>query len=748
MRIWVTGLGVVSPLGLDASTTMAALVAGRRAFGEVTLFDTAGCRSTIAAEIADLDVSDVAPAAARSQWSRTDAMAVIAAREALDGLAADMPSDLIVGGTTAGMFETEDLLAEMHRAASARRPTESMRSHPLSATVDRMQTAVRHFSRATTLCSACSGGTNALLLAASWLRSGRSQRVLAGGADGLCRLTFTGFSCLGALSPDPCRPFHAQRAGLNLGEGAAFLLLETEDAARNRGAEPIAELRGWAMASEAHHITHPQASGEVAAAVMSAALRRADLTPQDIDYINAHGTATPLNDKMEATAIARAFGDETQRIGVSSSKSMIGHTLGAAGAIEAAICCLAIARGVVPATVALDDIDPDCQLAHILTARHAPIRAAVSNSFGFGGSDAAVVLAAPGQFGAPASSEPRRVVVTAAATLSHGGLHDNMRPLTPLPSPSEPPAGAIPFEAGEHLTLSRARRIDRAGRLGAATMQAAITATFPNETPLSSRTGAIMGRAYGSVDACAAFLDRVRDKGARFASPAVFPNLLPSSSVAHASIYHRLTGPVFSMADLDASSEAAIVTAALLIATGEAEAMLAGGVEEASDIAETVLVPLCGFAPESATERSEGGAMLMLEARDGARERGATVMAEIVWCTSWRGAPTERLRDAPRMSERAAVMVAHQLPEVHAALAGSDWTSVPCHAIAMRVGAHAAAGGIAAAIAAFDLAAGHIEAALVLGLAADRGYAFVMQRPGMAASALGPPAAHQPGDPP
>lgn len=722
MRIWVTGLGLVSPLGHDAETTRAALLDGRTGFSGVTLFDPTGCRSEIAAEIADLDVAAIAPGGEAARWSRTDAMAVVAAREALADYEGSAP-DLIVGGTTAGMFETEDLLAELHRDPTAQMSLEAMLSHPLSATVDRMRSAVRPFARARTICSACSSGANALLLGASWLRTGASRRVLAGGADGLCRLTYVGFSCLGALSPEPCRPFDAARKGLTLGEGAAFLLLETEEAARERGATPIAELRGWAVGAEAHHITNPQASGETAASVMSSALARAGLAPSDIDYINAHGTATKLNDKMESAAIQRAFGGEVERISVSSTKSMIGHTLGAAGAIEAAICALAIRDGEVPPTASLTDVDPDCALNHVRTRQTQRVRAAMSNSFGFGGSDASVVLVAPDAFAAPVAPPQRRVMVSAAATLGPDGLvdhHDTSRHLEPGP---EPAAGHITFEAKEHLDLGRARRIDRAGRFAATVMGAAIGAASL-DVEGSERAGAILGAAYGSVDACSAFIDRVYDKGAKFASPAVFPNLLPSSPVAHASIYHRLKGPVFSSADLDATGVGAMVTAAELIAAGVADTMLAGGVEEMSRITEAVLGPLCSAERQSAGERSEGSAVVVFEAA----ETCAAPIAELTWARSWRGPAGSALASAPKPAARALVVTGHQTPALELMLADTPWAHTPTRSAAPRVGTHECASGFAAAGAVGALASGAVDSVLVLGIAPDRGYAFVMTR--------------------
>ncbi len=727
MRIWITGVGAVTPLGRTARSTMDALVSGTRAIAPVTLFDTTGCRSSIGAEIAGLRVSDVAPSTGADGWSRTDAMSVLAAREALAGLSDREPIDLVLGGTTAGMYETEDLLAEMHRDPTARQPLERMLSHPLSATVDRLRGTVRPFRHARTICSACSSGANALMLGASWLRLGKTPRVLAGGADGLCRLTYTGFSCLGALSPEPCQPFDVARNGLNLGEGAAFLLLETEAAARARGAEPIAELRGWAVAAEAHHITNPEASGEIAGRVMRAALARAGLAARDVDYVNAHGTATKLNDKMEAAAIRHALGAETMRVPVSSSKGQLGHTLGAAGAVEAVICALAIQRGEVPPTMGLSSVDPECELLHVTSTRRATLRAAISNSFGFGGSDASIVLTAPDAFEPLPETPARRVVVTAAATIGAQGVHDHTSASLYLEAGGGPASGQIAFSAEAHLDLERARRLDRAGRLATAAIHVALRTGVTDREEDRHRVGAIMGAAYGSVDACSAFIHRVYEKGAKFASPAVFPNLLPSSPVAHASIYHRLQGPVFSSADLDATSVSAIVTGAELIASGEALAMFAGGVEEISAITEAVLGPLCSARHDTEIPRSEGAMVLLLEDAD----RGQRPpIAELTWSASWRGALETELANAPPPADvgRAAVVVAHLGAGVAHALTDSPWAHAQRLAAGPRAGAHEGAGGFAVAAGVALLAAGRLDELLALGLAPDRGYAFVLRR--------------------
>ncbi|WP_437731107.1 beta-ketoacyl synthase N-terminal-like domain-containing protein [Sorangium sp. So ce1335] len=768
MRIWVTGIGIVSPLARGARATMDRLVAGERAFAPLSLFEIPGTRARMAAEVRGLSAEEVAPPGEAEGWSRTDAMAVLSAREALAHAGIDpraTPVDLVVGGTTAGMFETEELLAWLSHDPSAIAPLKRMLSHPLSSTADHVRAAVGPFRRVRSVCSACSSGANAILLGAAWLRAGLSTRVLAGGADGLCRLTYTGFGALSAVDPEPCRPFDRRRAGLNLGEAAAFLLLESEDAARARGAEPIVELRGWATGAEAHHITNPEREGRTAARVMRDALRCAALAPSDLDYVNAHGTATPLNDVMESAALRACLGAEVSRIAVSSSKGQIGHTLGAAGAVEAAITALAIARGVMPPTCGLEEVDPECQLLHLKEAREAPIRSAMSNSFGFGGTDSVLVFAQLDRFPPPrdAGGAPRRrsVVVTAAATIGPLGVLSSRGGAAYL-EPGPPPAeGPIAFNTGAHLDLARARRLDRAGRLttaailtaladaglgGAAQIEARASDPAADAAPSRTLPGAIVGASFGSVDASTAYMRRIYDKGAKYASPADFPNLVPSSPVGHASIYLGLRGPVFAMADLGATAESAMVTAIELITAGEGEALAAGSVEEASPMIERCLGPICSEVVQCGA-RSEGAAVLLFESAERVRERGARPVATVAWWSSWRGDGVGMLAGAPAPvplgahvdgAQRAqpgapapaAVFVGRQEDRIVACLRGSPWAEVPRSTLASRAGDHEGAGGFAAAAAIAALASGALASVLLLGGAPDRGYAILLVAPG------------------
>lgn len=719
---------------------MDALMQGKSAFRPLTLFDTSDQRTHLAAEVTGVTVADVAPATHRATWSRTDAMAVVAAREALAEARIDPRRDEVhaaFGGTTGGMFETEGLLAEMVRNPSRREPHTLMLSHPLSATSDRLQSAVGPFARSHTLCSACSGGANAILLGADWIRSGKSARVLAGGADGLCRLTFTGFNALGAVAPDRCRPFDRRRAGLGLGEGAAFVVLESEESVRARGAVPLAELSGWAVGSEAHHITNPEEAGATAAALIARALQRGGVGLSELDYVNAHGTGTPLNDAMESRALRRALGSEVARIAVSSCKGQIGHTLGAAGAIEAAMTVLAIARGELPPTGGLEEPDTECELAHVMgEGRRAGVRAAISNSFGFGGTDTVLLFTRPGLVAEPSAGRPLaarektprvRIVVTGAATLGPLGLlgsRGSLRYIEPGPGPTREP---LQFEAKEHFDLARARRMDRAARLLTMAMQTALGESR-GARPVGPELGAIAGSAYGSVDASAEFIQRIYEKGGRLASPMAFPNLVPSSPVGHAAIYLGMRGPVLATLDLGVTGDAAVALACELIEAGEAPAMLAGCVEERSAITEHVLGPLCAGSGNWRGVRSEGSAAILLEEEGHAERRGATPLCRVETYASGRGGFAHAARELPAPGSAALVVLARRDEATLGALTETQWRGVPIVEVASRAGHHEGLGALAVAVAVGVIGEGRAEQVLVLGLAPDRWTTLVLTR--------------------
>ncbi|MCC6765346.1 MAG: beta-ketoacyl-[acyl-carrier-protein] synthase family protein [Deltaproteobacteria bacterium] len=394
----VTGLGTVNALASSVDAFAAALRAGTCAIGPVTGFDASGYRSRIAAEVKGLAAPDWLPPALRRRASRSDLFALVAAAEALresglDVAGAPARVGVVLGATTAGMMAAETSL-HARIAGTARRYRRSrLVGTPIATSADLLAHVFGLGGPRLVLSTACSSSGTALGVARDWIRLGRADVVLAGGTESMCRTIFAGFNALKALSLEPCRPFDRRRAGLSLGEGAAILVVESAAHAARRNARAHATILGYGMSADAHHLTAPHPEGTGAALAMERALARAGIAAEEVGYINAHGTGTPLNDVVEAAAIARVFGEAADRVAVSSTKAAVGHTLGAAGAIEGLTSVLALRDGFLPPTVNLDEPDPACRLDFVPRAsRPAALRYALSNSYGFGGNNTTVVF--------------------------------------------------------------------------------------------------------------------------------------------------------------------------------------------------------------------------------------------------------------------------------------------------------------------------------------------------------------------
>ena len=742
-RIWITGVGVVTALGHDVGRTWPRLMRGDRGQAPLGLFDTTGQRAAMVASV--LDAPELVPPGGRAdKWSRTSIFAWKAAKEAIEqaglerGAASGPRVGLIVGGTTGGMFETEALLADLHANPNRTESLVEMISQPLTATGDRLVESLGPFARVRTVCSACSSGANAFAVGAMWLLSGVVDAVVAGGCDGLCRLTLSGFNALAATDPDLCRPFDGRRKGLNLGEGAGFAVLERASSVRARRGAPIAELAGWAIGAEAHHITNPEPTGAAAARVIGRCLRRAGLSPFEVDYVNAHGTGTPLNDAMEAAGLRLALGGDVERIPVSSSKGQIGHTLGAAGAIEAVFAAMAVREQAIPPTMGLEEPDVACPLVHVLReGRPARVRAALSNSFGFGGMDTVLLITEP-ELGPAQATATRRVVISGAATLTPRGLDDGETAASlvdgTLDAEAAAPAGPLAEGLAQHLEIARARRLDRPARLAAVAVERAMKEAQTATSPLlPADVGIVLGTAFGSLDPSAAFMHRLFEKGPRFASPAEFPNLVPSSPVGHVSIYFGLRGASFATADLATSGESAFLQGVELVASGEEDAVVAGCAEESSALVERIRFVLhsVGVSPGAPRRpRSEGAAALVLEAELHAEARGRTPLAWIDKVWSWTETRSEPIA-GPRDAARAHVVSAHPGPEVAAELVGTGWANVPRTSVTMGAGEHEGLGGMALVAAASMVHRGAVDEVLVLGLTVGRGYAVTLVSPAL-----------------
>jgi len=396
-RVVVTGAGIVTALGLGWKLNAEGFRAGRRAFQPVTLFDVSRQRVKIAAEVA---LPKIFPASrlSRRQLGRLDRagkMLLLAALEARQQAGWETAEILpLVLGTTAGGMT----LGEAYFRQALQQP-QRQRGQATRAIFYQPQVQARlvfdalGFSGPITIISnACASGGNAIGHAWHLIRSGQAERAVAGGYDALGELVFSGFDSLQALSPTVCRPFDARRDGLALGEGAAVLNLETLDSARQRGAEILGELIGYGTAIDQHHLTQPHPQGSTTLTVMKQACASAGVTPQEIDYINAHGTGTVLNDSSEALAISEWAGPRAARLPVSSTKASIGHLLGAAGAVEAVVCLMTLREQWLPPEIEFEMPDPACKFPIVRKPQDARVDVVMSNSFGFGGVNAALIF--------------------------------------------------------------------------------------------------------------------------------------------------------------------------------------------------------------------------------------------------------------------------------------------------------------------------------------------------------------------
>ncbi len=391
-RVAIVGAGVVSPLGFGLGETAEALRQARDCIAPVERFAVENCRCKTAGQVSD---QRLFRAAERSQHPerlhRAALMMIAALEEALAGAAAFSPELTVVGTTSGGMtFGEQYYRAICGHGSGSRLPSRIANYLPQKAVAD-AQEAFGITAPCQVIANACASGTNAIGHAFQCVRSGRYQRVLTGGYDALSELVFIGFDSLQAATAEKCRPFDRTRSGMVLGEGAAVLALENLETARARGAEILGEIVGYGISTDNYHLTQPNPNGDGAARAMRRALDDARHSPAEIDYINAHGTATAFNDAAEGRAIAELF-DATP---VSSTKAMMGHSLGAAGAIEAVISLIALREQFLPPNINFERGDPDIDINIVANvAAAARVRTVLSNSFGFGGTNASLVLQA------------------------------------------------------------------------------------------------------------------------------------------------------------------------------------------------------------------------------------------------------------------------------------------------------------------------------------------------------------------
>ena len=398
-RIVITGIGLVTPIGTGRGQFWTNLLEGRSGIAPVQSFDTSSYNVHCGSEVKDFQAEDFFLNLDAAHLGRASQFAIAAARLALADAGVEISSlDLkragVSMGTTSGepreveRFDDSYVSKDLDRIGP-----EFLSLYPCHVIAAHIASELNFAGVNTMIPTACAAGNYAIAHALDVLRAGRADLMLAGGSDAFSRITFTGFARLGAVAPEICQPFDRFRKGMIPGEGAAVLVLEPLDRARKRHARIFAEVAGYGLSCDAHHMTAAHPLGDGAARAMQRALTDSGTRPEEISYISAHGTGTPTNDRLETVAVKRLFKDAAYRIPISSIKSMLGHTMGAASAIEAAACALSVFHDCVPPTINLNDPDPDCDLDYVPNyARELPIRVAMNNAYAFGGNNASLIL--------------------------------------------------------------------------------------------------------------------------------------------------------------------------------------------------------------------------------------------------------------------------------------------------------------------------------------------------------------------
>ncbi|HTM48628.1 MAG TPA: beta-ketoacyl-[acyl-carrier-protein] synthase family protein [Bryobacteraceae bacterium] len=399
-RVVITGMGLVTPIGTGRAMFWERLTAGANGIGPVQSFDTTGYSAHLGAEVKDFDPSEHVRTRPPEALGRGSQLAVAAARMALEDSGVDLTArDRYRIGVSMGTTSGEPQMVERYNDARKAGGLESVSAdilpkYPCNVIPSHVAVEFDLHGPCLMIPTACAAGNYAIGYGFDMIRTGRTDMMLAGGADSFSRITYSGFARLGAIAPERCQPFDKHRKGMVPGEGSAMLVLEPLEDAIARGATIYAEVLGYGVSCDAHHMTaaHPQGDGAIRA--MAMALKDSRKTTGDVDYISAHGTGTPTNDRVEAIAVRTLFAERAPKIPMSSIKSMIGHTMGAASAIEAVACSLALHTGVIPPTMNFTEPDEGSDLDYVPNqARKTDPQIVLNNAYAFGGNNASLCLA-------------------------------------------------------------------------------------------------------------------------------------------------------------------------------------------------------------------------------------------------------------------------------------------------------------------------------------------------------------------
>ncbi len=578
-------MGIISPFGQGIFDTIDSIKTAAREIKPLHLFPTSET---------PLPVGEIISFSSTEDLPRTHALALAAAEEAMEN-GGGPPDAIVIGVTTGGMPVTEELLKQ------GVVDPERYRNHSTGSIAENIARRVGCEGPVLTVSTACSSGSVALKIALEMLRSGRVKRVLAGGVDALCRLTYYGFHSLQLVDVTGAHPFDKGRRGMSVGEGAAMLLLTAAEIPPD---DILAELVGAGLSCDAYHPASPHPEGVGALHAMKEALSDACISPADIDYIHLHGTGTVDNDLAEARAVHALFGDHPLPP-LSSIKGSVGHSLAAAGAIGAVVSTLSITHGIIPANTGFHDPDPGLSLMPVREPLEAKINTVLVNAFGFGGNNAVLVIGRPGgqeDFKAPVSEvKPRAFAILGSSCFTGAG--DAVRTMEHI-SRGEGAGGIVPSaEILRFLSEKYVRRMKRLCRMGLSLAVSACADTTMTKPPAS----VFFGTGWGGLSETHDFLTKLFASNERFTSPTDFVGSVHNAAAGHVAIHFKATGPNVTMTGGDCSFEQALLSASLLTRNSD-DPLLVIGADEYHE----KLSPLFDASVAQAGVPADGGGALYL----------------------------------------------------------------------------------------------------------------------------------------
>ena len=647
VRVVVAGIGAVTAQGKDAKAFWEGVRGGKVAIREVRKISMEGIGTRMAGEVQE----EIRP---RHDYSHPDDyrdpvidFALAAADEAMAGAGlADkgrVPPErwgVVMATCNAGLLSGQRWYEKRAKGEEAD-PRLAM-AVPPQALAEAVSAAWDIKGPVLSIDTACAAGANAIGYAAELIRGGHADAMLTGGSDALSTVLVAGFNSLQSLSPRPAQPYSKNRSGLSLGEGSGMVVLVREDLAKEMGLPILAEVMGYGLSADGYHATAPHPEGKGASRAIRAGLDLAGLKPEDVAYVNSHGTGTPKNDPAETRATRLGLGPAADKVAVSSTKSMVGHLLGAAGAVEARITIKALHEQIAPPTAGYEEKDPECDLDYVPNvARPMAINVAVSNNFAFGGANASVVLARSGAVPQPPAVDLDRVVVTGLATLTTAGISvdDLWKAFSErrdcLADEGGARVGRVNLDPGPWLKPKDRRRMDRLGIFSVvassiALKDAGIEVTDENR----NRIGVIFGTGVGPMESMENFSKPLIAEGPSAANPAIFPNTVYNAAPGQVAMATGAVGPTSTVTAGHAAGASALCYAFDLVATRQADAMVGLAADTLTDTVVNAYREL-GLVGEKGRRRggiglAEAGVAIVLERHKVAKGRGARIYGEML----------------------------------------------------------------------------------------------------------------------